>query len=104
LLGSKNNRLSLLGSFVSNAFARDQIGAGLEFTLGQYFSFRIAYKEELDRDPTGVEATLDNGVAGGISASLPLKKGSSSRLSIDYGYRNTSVFNGIHSLGLRLDL
>jgi hypothetical protein len=26
------------------------------------------------------------------------------RMSIDYGYRSTDVFNGIHNIGVRIDL
>jgi len=103
LLG-RSNRLSLLGNFTSNAFSRDQVGAGMEFALGQNFALRAAYKMEFDAPQGSLEASLDNGFSGGFTASMPFKKGSDSRLSIDYGYRYTSVFQGIHNLGLRIDL
>jgi hypothetical protein len=32
-----------------------------------------------------------------------LRKGSDSRLGLDYAYRQTKIFNGIHNLGLRLE-
>ncbi|MBK9338078.1 MAG: PorV/PorQ family protein [Lewinellaceae bacterium] len=103
LLG-RSSRLSLLGNFTSNAFSRDQVGAGLEFGLGQNFTLRAAYKMEFDAPQGSLEASLDNGFAGGFSVSLPLKKGSSSRLALDYGYRYTEIFSGIHNLGVRIDL
>ena len=103
LLG-KSNRLSLIGNFTSNAFSRDQVGGGLELTVGQNFGLRVAYKTELNTAVGGTEATLDNGLSAGFSASLPFKKGSDSRLTLDYSYRSTSVYNGIHGIGLRLDL
>ena len=103
LLG-KSNRLSLVGNFTSNAFSRDQVGGGLELTVGQNFGLRVAYKTELNTSVGSVEATLDNGISAGFSASLPFKKGSDSRLTLDYSYRSTTVYNGIHGIGLRLDL
>ena len=92
----------MLGNFTSNSFSRDQVGGGAEFGLGQNFVLRVGYKAELDPDKT--QATLDNGVSGGLSVALPLKKGSDSKLSLDYGYRNTKIFKGIHNIGIRLDL
>ena len=103
LLG-KTNRLSLLGNFTSNAFSRDQLGAGLELNVRKAFAFRVGYKYELDAPIGSTEATLDNGVSGGFTVSLPVKKGSDIRIALDYAYRQTAIFNGIHNLGLRLDL
>lgn len=100
LLG-KQNRLSLIGNFTSNAFSRDQLGGGLELTVGKNFGFRAGYKTELN--VPSEEATIDNGISGGVSFSIPVRKGTDTRLALDYGYRQTKVFNGIHNLGLRLE-
>jgi len=99
---SKVAKLSVIGNFTSNSFSRDQFGGGVEFTLGQNFVLRAGYKTELDADK--VQATLDNGFSGGLSVALPLKKDSDSKLSLDYAYRNTNVFKGIHNIGVRIDL
>lgn len=103
LLG-RSNRLSLMSTFTSNAFSRDQVGAGVEFGVGQNFALRAAYKMEFDAPQGSTQASLDNGFSGGFTASLPFKKGSDNRLSIDYGYRYTEIFRGIHNIGLRIDL
>ncbi|MEQ1743900.1 MAG: PorV/PorQ family protein [Saprospiraceae bacterium] len=100
----RTNRLSLLGNFTSNAFSRDLVGGGLEFGLGQSFALRAAYKIELDTPEGSVEASLDNGLSAGLSVSLPLGKESGNRMSLDYGYRTTSIFNGIHNLAVRIDM
>lgn len=100
LLG-KHNRLTLLGNFTSNAFSRDQLGGGLELTVGKNFGLRAGYKTELN--VSEAEATLDNGISGGISFSIPVRKGSDTRIALDYGYRQTKIFDGIHNLGLRLE-
>lgn len=103
LLG-RSNRLSMMSTFTSNAFSRDQVGAGLEFGVGQNFALRAAYKMEFDAPQGSTQASLDNGFSGGFTASMPFKKGSDNRLSIDYGYRYTEIFRGIHNIGLRIDL
>ncbi len=103
LLG-RANRLSLLGTFTSNAFSRDQVGGGLEFSLDKNFVLRAGYKMEFEAAQGSTEASLDNGLSAGLTISLPLRKGSDSRLSIDYGFRYTEIFNGIHNIGLRIDL
>jgi opacity protein-like surface antigen len=98
----KKSRLSVLGNFTSNAFSRDQVGAGVEFKLNDNFSIRGGYKYELDADE--IQGSLDNGIAGGFSFSVPVKKGSDTRIGIDYGFRSTNIYRGIHNLGLRIDL
>jgi hypothetical protein len=100
LLG-KLNRLTFMGNFTSNAFSRDQLGIGMELTVSKSFALRVGYKSELDASE--VEASLDNGISGGLSFSIPLRKGTENRLGFDYGYRQTKIFNGIHNLGLRLE-
>jgi hypothetical protein len=100
----RQNKLTFVGNFTSNAFSRDQVGGGFEFNLAKNFSLRAAYKFEFDAPVGSVEATIDNGFAGGFSISTPLKKGATSRLSLDYSYRTTSVYQGIHNIGVRIDL
>lgn len=100
----RTNRLTLLGTFTSNAFSRDQLGGGLEFTLGKNFGLRAGYKMEFDAPQGSEEASLDNGFSAGLTVAIPFKKGSDNRFSIDYGYRYTEIFNGIHNIGLRIDL
>lgn len=103
LLG-RSNRLSLVGTFTSNAFARDQVGGGLEFFVGKMFVLRGAYKIEFDAPRGSTQTTLDNGLSAGFTFSTPFKKDGETRLSVDYAYRNTSVFRGIHNIALRIDL
>lgn len=100
LLG-RTSRLTAMGNFTSNAFSRDQVGVGLEFKLKELIALRTAYKFEFDTD--AVERTLDNGLSGGFSVNVPTRKGSDTRLGLDYSFRTTFVYGGIHNLGLRLE-
>lgn len=103
-LFGKAARLSLVGNFTSNAFSRDQVGGGLEFGLNKNFSVRVGYKMEFDAPRGSTEASLDNGFCGGLSVSLPTRKGSDSRIALDYAFRSTEIFQGIHNIGFRIDL
>lgn len=103
-LFGRATRLSLVGGFTSNAFSRDQLGGGLEFALNKNFALRVGYKKEFEAAVGSTEASLDNGFSAGLTISVPLRKGSDSRLAIDYGYRNTEIFNGIHNIGVRIDM
>lgn len=102
-LFGKSTRLTALGNFTSNAFSRDLVGGGLEFALGGNFALRAGYKYEFD-SRNSVEASLDNGISAGFTVSFPFRKGSDSRMSLDYAYRQTDVYQGIHNLGVRIDL
>ena len=98
------SRLSMILDFTSNAFSRDQAGVGLEYTVAKFFAVRAAYKMEFSTPAGSTQATIDDGFAGGFSFSFPVKKDSETRLGIDYSYRNTAIYQGIHSIGLRLSL
>ena len=100
-----DNRFTLLGNFTANSFARDQLGAGVEYSLKEMFMVRAAYKIE-----TGLSAERDfeqsvySGLSAGVTLEVPTKKGGDSRFGIDYAYRATQPFNGTHNLGVRITL
>ena len=100
-LFGKMAALSVLGNFTSNAFARDQAGLGAEFRYKEFFALRAAYKYEFDSNK--VERTLDNGLSAGFSFAFGAKKSSNTRFALDYGYRSTFVYRGIHNLGVRVE-
>jgi hypothetical protein len=101
---SKSTKLTLVSNFSSNAFSRDNVGAGLELSVGKNFALRGGYKTEFGTANSAIESSLDNGLSGGFSVSLPVKKGSDTRIGLDYAYRSTSVFAGTHNLGIRIDM
>jgi hypothetical protein len=100
-LFGRSAALSVLGSFTSNAFARDQVGGGAEFRYKEFFALRVAYKHEFDSNE--VERTLDNGLAAGMSFAFGAKKGSDTRFGLDYAYRSTFIYQGTHSVGVRVE-
>jgi hypothetical protein len=103
-LFGKVNRLTFMSNFTSNAFSRDQGGAAVEFAMGKVFAVRCGYKTEFSTTKESVQASIDNGVSAGFSIATPVRRNSTTRIALDYGYRTTTVFKGIHNLGIRLDI
>ncbi len=98
------HRVTLIGNFVSNAFSRDNLGGGLEYALGENFALRAGYKYEFGLSTSSTDASVDSGVAAGASLLAPFKRGGKSNLAIDYSWRSTNRWNGIHNLALRINL
>jgi hypothetical protein len=97
-----NDNLFLRGvaNFTSNAFSRDQLGAGIEFSIYKKVVLRGAYKYDLGSSSDAVQ-NVYTGIAAGISIETALTKGGSNNLGVDYAYRTTSPFKGTHNLGIR---
>ena len=97
--------LTTVGNFTSNSFAQDQLGGGFDLAIGNYFSVRAGYKYEFGQGKNGgINASLDKGLCAGFSVDVPLKKNSTNKLAIDYGYRHTTRWSGSHSIGVSINL
>lgn len=101
---SRHHRITALGNFTANSFSRDQLGGGIEYSLRDIFSLRAGYKHELGANQNSVDRSVFTGFSAGASIEMPLKKGSSNRLGIDYGYLSSRVFNGTHNLSIRISI
>ncbi len=91
-----DQRLTVAGSFTSNAFLRDNYALGLEYSLLKKFQLRAGYVFQpglLDNDA----ATANNGFCGGASVDIPFND--KTGLTIDYSYRSASPLKGTHSIG-----
>lgn len=103
LIGEKN-RLTLVGNFTANSFSRDEIGAGLEYSLNDLFMLRGGYRYELGLD-NELEASVYKGLSAGVSIEAPLSKDNkNTRLGIDYSYRQTRIWNGTHNISVRISI
>lgn len=89
-----------LGNFTSNAFSRDQVGVGAEFSFRKLVVLRAAYKHSLGSSDSSTR-DIYTGFAGGASVEVPISKGGSNNLGIDYAYRATNPFKGTHNFTLR---
>jgi len=106
-------RLTLAGSFIANAYSRDQIIFGAEYSLMDFFQVRAGYTIVGGMsDKNAISASNFPGPSVGVSLLAPLKKEKSptaakfttSRLAIDYSYRFTTNWRGCHAIGARIIL
>jgi hypothetical protein len=101
--GSKD-RLTFAASFTSNSFEKDLFHFGLEYAaLNEQFAVRAGYTATDDRFDNMATSAID-GFAAGFSVAAPLGKESTSKVALDFSYRNTRVFNGIYTVGARITL
>ncbi|MEN9610916.1 MAG: hypothetical protein RLZZ628_1730 [Bacteroidota bacterium] len=97
------NRLTILGNFTANSFSKDNIGAGVEFALGELFALRGGYKYELGKNDVVSLRSIYTGPCGGLSLQLPMDK-LGKNICLDYGYIMSNPFKGTHNVTLRLNL
>lgn len=100
---TEDHRITLAGNFASNSFTRDQILVGLEYGFKTYFMVRGGYAYEEGITSISDRVTPFTGPSAGATFELPLNdKGTT--FGLDYSYRATNPFNGVHSLGVRINL
>lgn len=99
-----NHRLTALGNFTSNSFSRDNLGAGLEYSLKDLFMLRAGYRYELGVE-TVEEEPIYTGLSAGASIEFPLsRENKETRIGIDYAFRDTKLWNGTHNISVRFSL
>jgi len=96
-------------NFTSNSFTRDLMNFGLEYSFKNLFMLRGGYVLQMGSDgPDGdVAISALTGPTAGVTVNVPLtKKGSEkkSTLGIDYSFRSTNPFAGVHAIGVRIAL
>jgi hypothetical protein len=96
----KENYIRTLANFTSNAFSRDQVGAGAEFSFQDRVVLRAAYKYDLGATSDETRSIYTGFSAGG-TVMVPINKGGDNNLSIDYAYRTTNPFKGTHNFTVR---
>ncbi len=96
-------RLTGVFNFTSNAFARDEVGGGLEFSFNNLVALRGGYRYEVGLVTDGKQSVF-TGLAGGVTFNIPGKKDSEKMMSVDYSYQATRVWGGTHNISLRLNL
>ena len=87
-------------NYSANSFSRDQFNAGLEYGYKSYLMLRGGYTFEKDAN----SSTFLTGPTAGVSFEVPLNKEKGTTFGIDYSYRDTNPFEGIHSIGVRISL
>lgn len=99
--------LKLTGNaqFTSNSFSRDQMGLGLDLAFRERFILRGGYMWDVGTTSEGNDGrtSVFTGPTGGVTVQVPAgTKGSV--IGLDYSYRVTNPFAGVHSLGVHITL
>ena len=105
------HRLTVVGNFTSNAFYKDQFGAGFEYGLKfkntEMFMLRAGYKYEDGLiGSSSIRTNAHTGISAGFTFQYSLKKDDPEgpKVGLDYAYKTADPFSGTHGIGLRLDL
>jgi hypothetical protein len=102
-IGEKHT-ITLAGNFTSNSFTKDQFHAGLQYNMNDLLILRGGYVYESGIFDDAERTTALTGPTGGLSVQVPLDKDKGSFFSIDYSYRASNPWNGVHSIGARVSL
>jgi long-subunit fatty acid transport protein len=99
------HKITLAGNFTSNSFTKDQFTLGLEYTLKPYFALRAgyAYQDGIFSSSVVDRGTVFTGLNAGFSVSVPFNKEKETGIGIDYSYRTTNPYSGVHCIGLKLN-
>ncbi|HRH70985.1 MAG: PorV/PorQ family protein [Flavobacteriales bacterium] len=101
---NETSRLSFAGTFISNSFTKDQGVFGVEYAFRKMFHLRGGYMYEAGITDDAERTTVYTGPSAGLSIDLPFGEEKKSAVAIDYSYRSTNPFAGIHSVGIRISL
>jgi hypothetical protein len=100
---SEKSKLTANLQFTSNSFTRDQFAIGAEYAFNNRFILRGGYQYETNVTSDDDRTTAFTGPAGGFTVQIPAGKGGT-MLGIDYSYRVTNPFAGVHGIGLHIDI
>ncbi|MEW6062637.1 MAG: PorV/PorQ family protein, partial [Bacteroidota bacterium] len=97
------NTLEVNGKVQSNSFDTDQYITGLEYNFNGQVFLRGSYEfhGEAQKDPFGKNLFTYNFAVG---AGVHIQFSTETDLYVDYAYRNSDIFTGSHSLGIRISL
>lgn len=96
-------RLTVAAAFQSNSFEKDVYTLGAEYSFKDVLSLRSGYTIFDNRD-YAVETTVFTGLNAGLSFDVPLSKDNDQVFTLDYSFRATRRFNGVHAIGVSLRL
>lgn len=103
VLFSESLKLTANGQFTANSFTRDQFGAGAALSWNDKVIFRAGYLWESGLTDEEVRQTAITGPGAGLTLQIPAGA-NGTIIGVDYAYRTTNPFNGIHSIGVHVDL
>jgi hypothetical protein len=103
IIALEDLRLTGNGQFISNSFTRDQFGVGVEFAWTERVILRGGYLWEEGITDDAMRMTAITGPGAGLTLQIPTGA-NQTMLGIDYAYRTTNPFGGIHSIGVHINM
>jgi hypothetical protein len=101
---TSDHRVSPCVNFTSNSFTKDQYHFGLEYGYKELFMIRAGYIYQEKLEESDMDMIALTGLSAGFSVQIPLSKEKGSKFALDYSYRDSNPFNGVHSIGARIIL
>lgn len=101
------NRITGAANFTSNSFSKDQFNFGLEYSFKELFMLRGGYVLQFGKGGQDIAGSALVGPTAGATVEVGLGKKDAERktkLGIDYSFRLTNPFAGVHAIGIRLAL
>ncbi len=100
----KTHRVTVAGNFTSNSFTKDNFLVGLEYSWKDIVSVRGGlYTEKGIFKGEQTRTTAFTGPTCGATFEVPFGE-KKSTFGLDYSYRFTKPFGGVHSFGVRINL
>ncbi|HNP49893.1 MAG TPA: PorV/PorQ family protein [Bacteroidia bacterium] len=100
---AKEHRLTVAATFTSNSFTNDQYIGGLEYAFKEMFMLRGGYTYETDLFDDNLRTTVYSGPSAGLTIEVPMGK-TGKKFGIDYSFRATDPYDGVHSFGVKFTL
>lgn len=101
--GIREHRLSLGANYLSHSFTYDNYLVGLEYAWKERVMLRAGFQAEKYMFDAAKKMTAMSGPCAGITVEWPFNKNNST-VALDYSYRTTITFGGVHTFGVRVNL
>jgi len=99
-----DHRVSVAANFTSNSFTYDQYSLGVEYGFKKYLMVRAGYTYEKNITKADLRKTAFTGPSAGMTLQLPFGTEKNKTFALDYSYRFSNPFSGVHSIGARINL
>lgn len=106
LFNDSINTLTVAAAFTANSFTNDQYRVGLNYGFSSRvaaFNVMAGYVMEKGSFKKETRTTALTGLTAGVSVDILVGK-KRSGIGIEYAYRHTNPFNGVHTIGARVNL
>lgn len=101
---SKTHRVTAAGNYTSNSFTKDNFLIGVEYAWKEILMIRGGmYTEQGIMRGDANRTTVFTGPSCGATVEVPFGE-KKSTIALDYSYRFTNPFGGVHTFGARINL